>query len=93
MKKETIVRHRKYFSFNHESEGHDCGLKQGESPPCELNNSKEVDAIKIGQRVTHFYAAPGSGTVTYCVTRIDEEGAWGVRVAESFKMLRLEDVK
>lgn len=37
-----------------------------------------IEALRVGQEVTHFVAAPGYGRHTYRIVRIDEQGAWGV---------------
>lgn len=39
----------------------------------------------VGDIVTHFVAAPGTGRVVYRVTRIDDKGAWGVVVEDTVR--------
>lgn len=72
------------YSFNHDSDGHGCGRAQGDEPPCEVTN----DLPPIGKTVTHFYAAPGTGSITYRITKHDASGAWGEVLRDT---LRIDD--
>jgi hypothetical protein len=59
----------------------------------EIDNSAECDSHEIGQRVTHFAAAPGIGMITYEVALIDDKGVWGrvlkntIRIASPWEII------
>jgi len=48
---------------------------------------------QVGDLVVHSVAAPGTGLVTYRITRLDNEGAWGVVVNNSVRDLTRADVQ
>lgn len=93
--KESLVVAQKTWSYNHESDqdlpepynNHPiCGKKQGDEPPCEKDFSGEIAILKLGSRRTHHAGAPGVGHVTYAITRIDEEGAWGIEIENTMEI-------
>lgn len=56
------------------------------------DNSEILSTIKVGQTLTYTAAAPGTGKVTYRVTRIDEKGAHGFRVKNTIRELQPSEV-
>ena len=48
---------------------------------------------KIGEEVLYHVAAPGIGTVTYRITRIDEKGCyWGILIKDASRILDPSEV-
>lgn len=52
-----------------------------------------IDTLAVGQLVTHSMAAPGTGHITYKVTRVDEQGAWGTVVEDTSRILTRREVE
>jgi len=89
----TLIIGRFVYSFNHESDGHGCGRRQGDNPPCRVDQSDWIARHPVGSLVTSFYGAPGSGRCVQRVTRVDARGAWGVTVEDSYRELTIEEVR
>jgi hypothetical protein len=53
---------------------------------------KTMQENKVGDRITHTYAAPGIGQVTYKITRMDETGVYAKVVRDSGRILTISDV-
>lgn len=49
--------------------------------------SDDVARYEVGQTVRYDYAAPGSGYVEYRVTRVDDEGVWGIELTNTLHIL------
>ena len=64
----------------------------GEEGPYDLYE-ETVRTKKVGDRLCHSVAAPGSGQVVYEITRIDATGVYARTVENTSRMLTLEDVK
>lgn len=84
-----LIKTRFCYSFNHETDGHNCGLPQSAEPPCRVDQSAGVDRLRPGDVVQHDVGAPGYGFLRYRVTRVDSDGAWGVRIGG---YVRVEEV-
>jgi len=46
---------------------------------------RDLPDWKVGNRITESSAAPGIGSITWEVTRIDERGIWGIVVENSIR--------
>lgn len=46
-----------------------------------------VECRKVGDRLTAYAGAPGTGHVTHVITRIDEKGVWGIEVENTMREL------
>jgi len=80
-----LVEHRFVYSFNHPD-----AVKDGpDAKP--VREERTIDCA-VGEEVTHSASAPGTGKVTYRITRIDEEGAWGFVIANSVRELTVAEV-
>lgn len=48
---------------------------------------------KVGDEVTHHAGAPGTGYVTWRITRIDDTGVWGFQVENTVRELEPSEVE
>jgi hypothetical protein len=67
---------------------------EGATPeePAWVDNSKEISKYKVGQFFVTWVAAPGYGKISYIITRIDDQGIWGVVHEDTSGVLELRDV-
>jgi len=95
--RESLVVSRRLtsYSYNHETEEHGCGKRQGQSPPCAeaVDNGPIVDRLGVGDSYGYSVDAPGAGRVAWVVTRVDDAGLWGVKVVDAARELTAEDVR
>ena len=63
-----------------------------EDVPVKVDYSAEVDKYKVGQYFVAEMAAPGYGTISHIITRIDDEGIWGVLHEDKTGILEPRDV-
>jgi hypothetical protein len=81
--KDEILIHRTSISFN--ESGH-----KGE--PTEIDNSKEIDKHKQGDMFTVWMGAPGTGSITYKITKKNKQGLWGIKIKDTSRILEDYDV-
>lgn len=67
---EELILNRKTYSFN-KHDGSDG------KTAVEVDHSNLISKYKVGDTFTVHIAAPGSGAITYKITKIDDEGMWG----------------
>ena len=60
--------------------------------PVRVDHSDEVAKYKVGELFVTEAGAPGFGSVSYIITRIDEEGIWGVLYEDKSGILEPRDV-
>ncbi len=56
------------------------------------DNSDEVSKHMIGDDYTQWMAAPGTGKITYRITRIDGQGVWGIETNNTARILEPHEV-
>ena len=60
--------------------------------PIKVDYSEEVAKYKVGMFFVTEVGAPGYGSISYIITRIDEEGIWGVLYEDKSGVLEPRDV-
>ena len=60
--------------------------------PVKVDHSKEINEYSVGQFFITEVGAPGYGMISYIITRIDEEGIWGVLHEDKSGILEPRDV-
>jgi hypothetical protein len=66
------------------------GAKKEE--PVRVDHSEEVAKYKAGMFFVTETGAPGYGSISYIITRIDDEGIWGVLHEDKTGILEPRDV-
>lgn len=60
--------------------------------PVRVDLSEEINKYKVGEFFVTESAAPGYGTISHIITRIDDEGIWGVLHEDKSGILEPRDV-
>lgn len=63
-----------------------------EEVPVKVDHSDLIENYKVGQLFVTEVAAPGYGTISNIITRIDDEGIWGVLHEDKSGILEPRDV-
>jgi len=63
-----------------------------EHVPVRVDQSKEIEKYKVGELFVTDVAAPGFGSISHIITRIDDEGIWGVLHEDKSGILEPRDV-
>jgi len=91
-KKEQLIAPLFVYSFNHETDSHFCGKKQGEEPPCKelYFLYDELKALDVGGEYVQsggWSSPPAVGERRYRITRIDDEGVWGICTLDTVRIM------
>lgn len=57
-----------------------------------IDNLASIRKYQRGQKVVHYAGAPGTGSITYEIVRIDQDGAWGIIVSNTMRILTEAEV-
>lgn len=96
-KKEKLIAPLFVYSYNHETDGHFCGKKQGEEPPCEelYFLYDELKAIGVGGEYVEngFSSPPAVGERRYEITRITEDGVYGICTKDTVRIMKPSELE